>query len=434
MSGPIFGNTSALGGSSGGNRHLVEFRAGRMNMVGKMVHPDTRKGLVYMYQAEDGLIHFCWKDRTTGNIEDDLIIFPDDCEFKKIDQCKTGRVYLLKFKSSSRKLFFWLQEPKTDKDDEWCRRVNEVMNNPPSMNSVGSGGRSGSGTDGGDLQYMLNNMSQQQLMQLFGGVGQMGGLSSLLGSMNRPSSGGNSSSPRLSSITTPSRTTAATTATSNTPSVTTTPATTVQTPTAPNPTQAATPQAPKRQTRSGTKDSTSGSSTTQTGSSTDTPRVLLTELQNYLSGLNPTGSNSRRNVDLATGINSEAVESVLSDPNFVTALQNHLPNIESVTDNKPTTGDSKTQLKQTLTSPQFQQALSMFSSALQSGQLGPVVSQFQFSPEVVAAANSGDLEQFVKALEKTVKKSDETSSDAKTESSTEAKKDESKNDEDEPMN
>jgi 26S proteasome regulatory subunit N13 len=39
------------------------------------------------------------------------------------------------------------------------------------------------------LQNLLNNMSQQQLMQLFGGVGQIGGLGSLLGTMNRPFSG-----------------------------------------------------------------------------------------------------------------------------------------------------------------------------------------------------------------------------------------------------
>lgn len=179
MSGPIFGNSNTITGSSGGNRHLVEFKAGRMNMVGKMVHPDTRKGLVYVYQAEDGLIHFCWKDRTTGKVEDDLIIFPDDCEFKKVDQCKTGRVYLLRFSSSSRRLFFWMQETKTDKDDEWCRRINEIINNPPSANSLSSN----RGGESNDLQYMLNNMSQQQLMQLFGGVGQMGGLSNLLGSM-----------------------------------------------------------------------------------------------------------------------------------------------------------------------------------------------------------------------------------------------------------
>lgn len=178
MSGPIFGNNAAATGSSGGNRHLVEFCAGRMNMVGKLVSPDNRKGLVYLYQADDGLIHFCWKDRSNGKVEDDLIIFPDDCEFLRVDQCKTGRVYVLKFKSSTRRLFFWLQESKTDKDDERCRRVNDIINNPPT-------GRSGSNSTGesSDLQYMLNNMSQQQLMQLFGGVGPMRGLGSLLGSM-----------------------------------------------------------------------------------------------------------------------------------------------------------------------------------------------------------------------------------------------------------
>lgn len=181
------GNNTSLPGSSGGNRHLVEFRAGRMTMAGKMVHPDTRKGLLYVYQADDGLIHFCWKNRTTNKVEDDLIIFPDDCEFKRVEQCKTGRVYLLKFKSTSARLFFWMQEPKSDKDEEWCRRINDVMNNPPSVNSL-STNRSGSGSgnsnnDGNDLSYMLNNMSQQQLLQLFGGVGQMGGLSNILGSI-----------------------------------------------------------------------------------------------------------------------------------------------------------------------------------------------------------------------------------------------------------
>lgn len=174
----MFGRQSGLGSSNSSN--LVEFRAGRMNMVGKMVHPDTRKGLVYMTQSDDGLMHFCWKDRTSGKVEDDLIVFPDDFEYTRVDQCKSGRIYVLKFKSSSRRMFFWMQEPKTDKDEEHCRRINELLNNPPSAHQRGGGG---SGSEGTDLQYMLNNMSQQQLMQLFGGVGQMGGLSSLLGQM-----------------------------------------------------------------------------------------------------------------------------------------------------------------------------------------------------------------------------------------------------------
>lgn len=412
MSGPIFGSSSALGGSSGGNRHLVEFRAGRMNLVNKMVHPDNRKGMVYVYQADDGLIHFCWKDRTTGNVEDDLIVFPDDCEFKKIENVKNGRVFLLKFKSSSRRLFFWMQEPKTDKDDEWCRRINEVINNPPSSNSLGGGsGRGGNGSDNGDLQYIMQNMSQQQLMQLFGGVGQMGGLSSLLGSM----------SSRTSTTTPSSRTTTLSSSNAGSGTAVTTPTATSNSP--------STPRAPRKQASDSSKSSGTATATPVTaaagagdganngGSSTSTTsgsgnRVLLSDLQNYLAGMSPAaaGAGQRRNVDLSTAVNSESLSSVMTDQEKVDALVEHLPNIEG-DENK------KQQLKETLSSPQFQQALSMFSNALQSGQLGPVVSQFQLNAEAVAAANSGDLEQFVKALENAHKKSTE-SEKSKSSSST----------------
>lgn len=43
------------------------------------------------------------------HIFQDLIIFPDDCEFKRVPQCTTGRVYVLKFKAGSKRLFFWMQ-------------------------------------------------------------------------------------------------------------------------------------------------------------------------------------------------------------------------------------------------------------------------------------------------------------------------------------
>jgi len=371
MSGPIFGNNSSTG-SSGGNRHLVEFRAGRMNMVGKMVNPDTRKGLVYLYQAEDQLIHFCWKDRSNGKVEDDLIIFPDDCEFKRIDQCKTGRVFLLKFKSSSRRLFFWMQEPKSDKDEEYCRRVNDIMNNPPSASTLSSS-RVG---ESNDLQYMLNNMSQMQLMQLFGGVGQMGGLSNLLGSIHRPSTDSSRTSARTSTTSTPP--TSATAPTTTGPSIAT-----PETPN--NPIPAATPKTPRKN---------------DNGTNSDVSKVLLSELQSFLSGLKTSdgsggSSTNGRTIDLSTAVNAETV-SFLTDAERTENLLAHLPNIES-------NDNAKQQLRETISSPQFQQALSMFSSALQSGQLGPVVSQFQLNDEAVAAATSGDLEQFVKALEKNAK-------------------------------
>ena len=62
-----------FGGSSSSRSHqknVVEFRAGKMNLKGNTVTADKRKGLVYVYQSEDGLTHFCWKDRKTGTVED----------------------------------------------------------------------------------------------------------------------------------------------------------------------------------------------------------------------------------------------------------------------------------------------------------------------------------------------------------------------------
>merc|ERR1711982_287501 len=159
-------------------------------------------------------MHFKWKDRTNGNVEDDLIIFPEDVEFKKVTQCTTGRVFILKFKSSSRKLFFWMQEPKDDKDEEFCKKVNDFLNNPtaPGSSSSRGGSMGGSGSGGLDLsnlgdselQSLLNNMSQSQLVQLFGGGGS-GGLGALTNSPNaRQRSSANSSaaasaSPALAS-------------------------------------------------------------------------------------------------------------------------------------------------------------------------------------------------------------------------------------------
>lgn len=105
----LFSSSNNSANIANGSKMLVQFRAGRMNLRDRMLHPDTRKGILYVYQSDDSLMHLCWKDRTTRTVEDDLIIFPDDCEYQKVTQCTTGRVYVLKFKSSGRNLFFWMQ-------------------------------------------------------------------------------------------------------------------------------------------------------------------------------------------------------------------------------------------------------------------------------------------------------------------------------------
>lgn len=68
-SGALF--PSLVSGSRGSSsKYLVEFRAGKMTLKGNVVTPDKRKGMVYIQQSDDSLIHFCWKDRTTGNVDD----------------------------------------------------------------------------------------------------------------------------------------------------------------------------------------------------------------------------------------------------------------------------------------------------------------------------------------------------------------------------
>merc|ERR1719382_2367836 len=240
-------------------------------------------------QGDDQLMHFKWKDRTSSTVEDDLIIFPDDVEFKKVSQCTTGRVFILKFKSTSRKLFFWMQEPKDDKDEELCKKVNDFLNNPPAPGSSSSRGGSMGGGSGGldlsnlgdsELQSLLNNMSQSQLVQLFGG----GGSSSLAAA-----------------------------------------------------------------------------------------NIRLSDLQNVLSGLPSAGSSSGSagpNVDLSSGLTAEALQPLLENPEFVRKMKELLPEEEQAQD------DASGQVRGTLHSPQFRQALGMFSSGLQTGQLAPLIREF----------------------------------------------------------
>lgn len=68
-SGFSFGQLQSAAGRTS-VKNLVEFRAGKMKLNGKTVTADKRKGLVYIYQSDDSLMHFCWKDRTSGNVED----------------------------------------------------------------------------------------------------------------------------------------------------------------------------------------------------------------------------------------------------------------------------------------------------------------------------------------------------------------------------
>ncbi|XP_028307701.1 proteasomal ubiquitin receptor ADRM1-like isoform X2 [Gouania willdenowi] len=407
-SGALF--PSLVSGSRGSSsKYLVEFRAGKMTLKGSTVTPDKRKGTVYVQQSEDSLIHFCWKDRTSGNVDDDLIIFPDDCEFKRVNQCTTGRVYVLKFKAGSKRLFFWMQEPKTDKDEEFCRKVNEYLNNPPIPGAPGSGGGSGHelsalGGEGG-LQNLLGNMSHNQLMQLIGptGLGGLGlgalagpGLANLLGSGATSSS--SSSSRSQSAAAAPSSGGASRLSSSSQP------------PSTPTPTAAAAPAASTTSTPSGATPSTPASAQSpvappSVGSPSSHQPIQLSDLQNILATMNvPAAGGQGAAVDLTSVCTPEVMAPILSDAQVQQRLLPFLPSGESLP-------QSAEEIQNTLNSPQFQQSMSLFSSALASGQLGPLMSQFGLPAEAVDAANKGDVEAFARAMEGTKEKKNDDDED-----------------------
>jgi len=363
----LFGGKGGGAQGRGQPKNIVEFRAGKMTLKGNMVHPDKRKGQVYVYQSEDQLTHFCWKDRTSGTVEDDLIIFPEDAVFSKVTQCKEGsRVVLLKFKASSRKLFFWMQEPKSDNDEDLISKVNDALNNPG-----GSSGRglldSSSTPSEQEMQNLLQSMNQTQLMQLIGGMSDYGGgnAAGLLAQLTQAAGGGGSSSGG-SSEAKPS-----TEASSG--------GTTAQ------------KSAKSDQSNSSSKPAPAAAAAAAGGSAAG-KSVQLEDLQKILSGMTPNASS----VDLAAGVNTEFVKRITASPTTVQKLTPLLPRFGYESEKSA----NQEEVVDTLISPAFQHALSSFCSAFPSGQLGPLVEQFEFGTDAVQAARSGNLEAFLNTIQK----------------------------------
>ncbi|KAK3341409.1 proteasome complex subunit Rpn13 ubiquitin receptor-domain-containing protein [Lasiosphaeria hispida] len=82
------------------------------------ITPQAKPGYIYLY-SEDDLIHFCWRPRDVplDEPELDLVMIPGDGNFVAYNtrspsqsSSKTdGRIFVLKFASSSQRHLFWLQ-------------------------------------------------------------------------------------------------------------------------------------------------------------------------------------------------------------------------------------------------------------------------------------------------------------------------------------
>merc|ERR1712243_473825 len=124
--------------------------------------------------------------------------------------------------------------------------------------------------------------------------------------------------------------------------------------------------------------------------------IQLSDLQSILSNMQvPAGGEGSAGpaVDLSTALTGEAMQPLLQNPEFLDKVKEFLPAGEE--GKEVTLSD----LSGTVQSPQFQQAVSMFSMALSSGQLGPLIKEFGLGDDAAAAAAQGDMEAFVKALQ-----------------------------------
>jgi len=263
----------------------------------------------------------------------------------------------------------------------------------PAPGSARAGGGSGAGLPGGlpagldfnnlgdsELQNLLNNMSQQQLMQLFGGSlggGNASGLASLLGGAGGPRVRQAAREPPLEGLAAQMQQAAG--AGSRSRTGTEGSAGTGSAPTVPVPAPA------------------------PGGAGQSATPIQLSDLQSILSNIQVppggeaigAGGSGGPSVDLSTAMTGEALQPILSQEGFLDKVKAFLPAGEE--EGKEVTAAD---LKGTVQSPQFQQAVSMFSMALQSGQIAPLVREFGLGDEAVAAATQGDMGAFVKALQK----------------------------------
>ncbi len=152
----LFGGTA-----SQARRNLVEFKAGKMNLRSNMVSSINLaicsfSIFNYRFIQINEKVWFiyikatiCWCI-SVGKIDQIiqlkmiLLYFQKKLNLKKlhkIQQVKflwnytiedrsvylVGRVYILKWRSNARKLFFWMQEPEEDTDEEFCEKINDLV-------------------------------------------------------------------------------------------------------------------------------------------------------------------------------------------------------------------------------------------------------------------------------------------------------------------
>lgn len=154
--------------SSSSSGYLVSFKAGRSALSGTTVTSDpSKRGLIYLTIHPDSSLRFCWKNRKSNEVEEEIVLLPDDAEFVELPECKTGRAFVLRFRKSPRRLFFWSQEAVIDgqKAEDYAGKINDIIKNPRVPNASASQEKlttmlTGSGPGNSKSQVLLRLLSE----------------------------------------------------------------------------------------------------------------------------------------------------------------------------------------------------------------------------------------------------------------------------------
>nr|CAD7396716.1 unnamed protein product [Timema poppensis] len=361
-------------------RNLLEFKAGQMTLKGRMVYPDTRKGLVFIYCSSRVLKHFCWRERENNEAEIDIVVFPGDCIFQRVPQCTTGRVYLLKFYNPPKKLFFWLQEPNINGDQEICASVNEILNQTEARHTHM--------IDVSELPGWL--FDPAQLIRMFETVETLDDLSNILSAIGESSTDlePHSDVSVLTDLSNISNDTVIKHTNSDTQHERNTCFLRL-------PLMDSDEEIPKREPDNNSEvsmfpnwnDSSFNNKNEISSACLDSSSAQV-DIQEFR--FRP---NDLQNHPLSAMLTLDNLMCLLDDPKVVHQVHQHLPGLDdgtSISEN----------LHATLASTHFQHAVRTFSAAFQSRQLGPILERLNVDQEVANAAALGNTEAFVKILQR----------------------------------
>jgi len=338
--------------------YLAEINCGRMvmNETTKMVEPQLEKGLLYVKQMDDTLIHLVWKERGVANSkipEDDLIVFEGDCSVRLIKQLPDHRVFLVRWNQTNTRKIYWMQHTDKTKDEELVKDLDTALNNTTeaqkkqrekNKSSSKKDGSEKAAAGGLDLASLMGGEAGSseilnQLMQ--SGALDQNTMTSLLQQMGGANMGGSSEEK--------SETAAA----------------------------AETPKSSKPSKKA---------------------KLGAADLQNAFGMVSQ--KSSKKTYDLTKVLGSESLVDMLSNKEVQERLNTHMPKDEKIK-------ETKEELRAAVGSPQYQQAVQAFQEALESGQLAPVLQQFNLPESAISAAKTGDVKAFAEAMESSSKKDDD---------------------------